>query len=350
MKKNYYINPEIEVLAAMDLPEYPRRDVADYAEKRAAYMAARDRVHEQACRVVETGIHIMETIPYCHVEMTETLFHKVFGISISVMTGKLDGMRSINSAVTENILCLEKMQIPGMICRACYAETLLSGRKGLRDNTELNGRILSAAVIPTHLWPFLLGDSIFRIESFADVSSVTHARNYLNLIKHNPHVKFGIWTKNAVLWKIALLKEGHGILYIPRNASFGISSRHVNQPENIDAIKAKFPFVNFVFTVYDLAFAAENNVAITCGGRHCIDCQVCYDANENDGITIVNELLKSHQTIAKNAFRDRRKTFKINLKHNAGTGKPVTITYYNDAAAAVLAYIDTQVKKGVIAV
>ena len=345
MKK--YINPEIEILSNMDMPAFPRRGAADYSEKLAAYMAAREKVKAQARRVVAAGVAIMASVPYCHATMTETLFQSVFGISFSVMTGKLEHIRSINSAVTENPICLDRMQQPGTICGECYAETLLSGRKGLRDNTELNGRILSAAVIPAEYWPVLAFDTIFRIESFADVSNVTHAVNYINFMVRNSSVKFGVWTKNPALWAMALKSAGGDYLRMD-NVSFGVSSRCINKRDDVAAIKKRFPFVNFIFTVYDLYEAANNDIDITCGGRKCIECRVCYEANEAGDVVIVNELLKSHQTVARNAFHDRRRVFKLNLKHNAGGNKPEKVKLMNHAAESMLAYIDKLVARGVV--
>ena len=351
MKKNYYINPEIEVLAAMNLPAFPEKTDPDFRVKFAAYQAAKDAITMQARRVVAAGITIMETIPYCNVPVSEDLFRRVFGISISVMSedDKLAGLRSINSAVTENVTCLFRMQCKETVCSHCYAAGILAFRKGLKDNTELNGRILQAAEIPVRFWPVIL-DRYFRIESFADVANTTHARNYCNFMRKNIQCDFAAWTKNPAFWDRAMRTED-GAYCVPANCSFVLSSRVLNRPEDGKKVREMFPWIDAIFTVFSLDYAADNNVQITCGGRKCRDCMKCYTAKDHsaDGVIYVHELLKVHQKVARRAFYDRRKVFRITIGKTA-ENKPVQKTYYHNAAAAVLAYIDAQVKRGMIAV
>ena len=351
MKKNYFINPEIEVLAGMNLPAFPEKSDPDFRAKFAAYQAAKDAITMHARRVVAAGIQIAESVPYCHVPMTEDLFRRIFGISISVMSedDKLAGLRSLNSAVTENVTCLFRMQCKETVCAHCYAAGILAFRKGLKDNTELNGRILQAAEIPVKYWPVIL-DRYFRIESFADVANTIQARNYCNFMRRNLDTDFAVWTKNPAFWDRAMRDEKGGYT-IPANCSFVLSSRVLNRPEDGKKVREMFPWIDAIFTVFDLSFAADNNVQITCGGRKCRDCMKCYRAKDNsaDGVIYVNELLKVHQKVAKRAFWDRRKVFSITTGKTA-ENKPIKVTYRHDAAAAVLAYIDDQVAKGVIAV
>ena len=339
-----YINPEIQILKNMSIPDFPVKDDPAFREKFTEYMNAKKAINEQAKRVVRVGREIANCVPYCHMIMTEDLFEKIFGISISVMHGKLEGLRSLNSAVTENMTCLFRMQDAHTVCANCYAVGMLKCRKGLKDNTELNGRILQAAIIPMEYWP-RINDLVFRIESFADVSSIVHAMNYIHFMRRNENTIFGVWTTNAGFWDVAIKRIGR-----PKNTSFILSSRVLNRPEDAEQTKARFPWVNAIFTVFSLNFAADNNVQITCGGRRCVDCMVCYNSKDADNVVMVHELLKSHQTVARNAYHKRPSVIRVNIGKGIDKRQPVKKTYYNHAAAAVLAYIDSQVEKGVIAV
>lgn len=291
-----YLNPYI-----MDLRNYPFTDprtmAAEDVEKQQAEIAA------LAKKVVDTGAMMRRTIPYKGMPMTEDLFAALFGIRFTIHSDgtKMAMFRSLSSSVLENLICLHRMANKDNVCFFCYSEGLSNYRKGLKANTLYNGRIFRNALIPQDCMPYL-PYLFFRIESFGDAANVTHARNYLRLAKANGHCKIGCWTKNPGLYAMAIRHESR-----PENMSFGLSSRKLNTIEDVEKIARLFPFIDFIFTVFSLDYAAENNVTIMCGGRRCIDCRACYTAHERrDGRPlIVNELLKSDQTRAKSMFRAR---------------------------------------------
>ena len=127
-----------------------------------------------------------------------------------------------------------------------------------------------------------LNDLIFRFESFGDLRNVIQVENYFNIVKENPRVSFGWWTKNPRFID-EYLKAGNEK---PENVRIGVSSLFVNMPiQN----KRYSYFTDFVFTVYSPDYIENNRIEINCGGRHCLTCQNCY---RKEGAAIVNEKLK----------------------------------------------------------
>ena len=225
--------------------------------------------------------------------LTITEFEAYTGIMFShSMTGKLDGVLSLSTSCACNNRCIARMKNPDLICSDCFAVDTQSNYKGVFENTSLNAAILSKEVLPLSLWPVLDTD-ILRIESFGDVINVTHALNYINLTYQNPKTTVTAWTKNPDIWVKAFKKVGK-----PHNLIFGISSDKKN---TVMEIKPEYkPYVNFVFTVYELDFLLDNGINpetfINCGGRSCRGCMKCYNEifmRTNAGPVYISELLKA---------------------------------------------------------
>ena len=222
-------------------------------------------------------------------QLSRAEFREYFGISVNAMSGKLDGVPAVGSSQAESAGCQALAADPDKICSHCYAAALLALRAGLAKNLQRNGRILRAAEIPAMYWPDLLVN-MARVESFSDCQSVTMATNYCHLADAQTG-RVGVWTKFPGWYDAAFKLRGGK----PANMSIGISSAYLNQ--QAAALPA---WADFVFTVYDLQTAAADRVAITCGGRKCRECRVCYNADHTrGGVTVVNELLKSQQLSAR---------------------------------------------------
>ena len=102
----------------------------------------------------------------------------------------------------------------------------------------------------------------------------------------NPGVNFTIWSKNPGIIQ-QCINNG---LQLSNNLIIGLSSLYLNTPE-IDKAK-KYPFIRFLFTVYDDQFIKDNNIVINCGAKHCITCGICYKylhEYKNGGLMIINE-------------------------------------------------------------
>ena len=225
--------------------------------------------------------------------LTIAEFEAFTGIMFShSMTGKLDGVLSLSTSCACNNRCIARMKNPDLICSDCFAVDTQSNYKGVFENTALNAAILSKEILPVSLWPVLDTD-ILRIESFGDVINVVHAINYINLAYANPDTTVTAWTKNPDLWVKAFKKVGK-----PHNLIFGVSSDRKNE---VMEIKPEYrPYVNFVFTVYELDFLLEKGVNpeafINCGGKSCRGCMKCYNEifmRTNAGPIYISELLKA---------------------------------------------------------
>lgn len=179
-------------------------------------------------------------------------------------SGKMRGMASLSTPCLINPRCEKNSKIKGSICSHCYARRFLSFRRNMNDPLERNFQILNRKVYDVEEFP-KLNVAFFRIEAFGDVASVTQARNYIRLIKRNPYVRFGWWTKNPDLLKKAIEIEGK-----PDNVNIMLSSIYLNKPTN-----TRYPFIDSVFTVYEKGKCD----CINCGSRSCLNCLQCYLPN-----------------------------------------------------------------------
>ena len=180
-------------------------------------------------------------------------------------TGKMEGMASISTPVSCNGRCAKNAQIPGSICEACYAARMMKMYPALESCLKENFKVLTKRLLEPEELP-LLNYALFRIESFGDISNVIQAQNYLRLIKTNPHVHFGWWSKNCDILAKAISREGK-----PENVQIVRSSLMVNKP-----VRKGYWFVDSVFTVYDKKYAEQRGIEINCGKRKCLECRKCY--------------------------------------------------------------------------
>lgn len=193
-------------------------------------------------------------------------------------TGKMRGMYSISTSCKLNQRCARNAEVKGSICEKCYAQRMASMYKNMEAPLANNFKILTKEIVPMEKLPFI-NACYFRIESFGDLSTVIQARNYIRLIKKNPHVFFGWWTKNPDLLKKAIEIEGK-----PENVKIIRSSMFVNKPQ-----KPGYDFVDAVFTVYDEDTIKAKEININCGARSCLTCGKCY---RKGGDVYINEKLK----------------------------------------------------------
>ena len=199
---------------------------------------------------------------------------------------KMDGMYSLSTCPTLNYLCVLRSHVDGLICKHCYSVTMNKRFKNLRKKLEKNTYFLTMSVIDYDCIPYL-NYLLFRLESFGDLQNEIQAVNYLNLIRKNPQTAFAWWTKNPKFIADALDTLG---IEKPSNVQIIFSSPCLNHSVNIDVLKAVFPFIDKVFTVFDKEFLKEfPNITINCGSRHCKECQNCY---HDGGNVQVNELVK----------------------------------------------------------
>lgn len=196
------------------------------------------------------------------------------------MSGKMAGIPSISTSCLENPICNARRKDGNSICAHCFAAATLDRYKAAGVAMANNYHLLTENILPAELLPVFANVAIVRIESFGDVANVTHALNYLHIVKANPTVMFAWWSKNMNIIKQAIEIDGGK----PENVILVDSSAKLNvekTPEN--------EYVDKVFTVYDAATIERENINVNCGARCCATCRNCYSKSS---ATIVNEKLK----------------------------------------------------------
>lgn len=180
-------------------------------------------------------------------------------VHLSVMTGKLDGFRAINTNTVTNPFCL-KMKESDTICGKCYSHRMLNTfRKSCQPSFQRNSELLSEAVLtvlPT------INDRVFRFHGHGELINATHLENLYLIAEHNPLTTFSLWTKQS---KLVL--------------------NHRQRPDNFIVIYSN-PQIDRVRDVpkgFDKVFnnvtgEAESN----CTGQQCKDCLLCYTKGGTD--------------------------------------------------------------------
>lgn len=169
------------------------------------------------------------------------------------------------------------------ICGLCFADRQQDNFPTMQDPLRRNFEIWNNGIVHPD-WLPVINALWFRLESFGDYGSVNSAKNADNIMKKNPAVYFGVWTKNPKYFDAVYQGNADNV---PKNASFIYSSQFINRKARIPA-KYKY-FLKMTFTVYTQEYASANNVKINCGARACLACLKCYTKNN---IMDIAELLK----------------------------------------------------------
>ena len=206
-------------------------------------------------------------------------------LHITTHSGKLTGMHSISTSVALNPICAERSKNPNSICHKCYAARYVGMRKGLREALERNTAELTAVM--SLLEMPCINDRLFRFESFGDVQNAIQAANYYGIALKNGETTFSAWTKNVEYYEYA---HEH-FRRKPENFILIYSDPIINghSDEWYEAFFAAHPLVDKIFVVYDKEHAPA--VAINCGARRCLECQICYH-KDKFGARIIREVLK----------------------------------------------------------
>lgn len=202
-------------------------------------------------------------------------------------TGKMAGMYSLSTSCTLNKYCLERAKNPDSICADCFAQSMFCNPwyKWALRRCEHNTKVLTESILDADDLPLINAHS-FRFESFGDLQNTVQVINYFNICNLNPRVMFALWTKNPFIIANAI-REGYAK---PDNLIIIYSSPIKNKAVSLEKIKAVFPFIDKVFTVWSTEDkAAAAGVKINCGARACMKCLRCYTKG---GDNVISELLK----------------------------------------------------------
>ena len=198
-------------------------------------------------------------------------------VHISVMTGKLQGLRAVSTNTTTNPYCIKQNASGGAdnICTKCYSHKMLGTyRKNMAPALQRNSDLLSTRVLSPNEIPFL-PDAFLRINAHGELINATHLQNIVAIAKHNAHCNVVLWTKrNDIVAKyFADNEKPANLLLIYSNSK-------------IDHIMPKPPkHFNKTFNnvMGDNELERQN-----CTGQKCMDCMLCY--TKNDVTTIVERV------------------------------------------------------------
>ena len=197
---------------------------------------------------------------------------------VSVMSGKLQGMRAYNVNTLSNLFCqaMHSTDREDSICSKCYSFSMLQGhRKNCVPRFQQNSEILSE---PLEIIP-VINDATFRFDGHGELINYTHLVNYHRIAVENPWCTFSLWTKRKVL--IAKYHKEH---VQPKNLIFIYSNPWV------DAIVREIPkgFDKVFNNVTKGSHRQEQN----CTGQKCIECRQCYTLPSQSKFNVVVEEVK----------------------------------------------------------
>lgn len=196
-------------------------------------------------------------------------------LQITTGSGKMDGIRSLNTNPLENEFC-KAMRKTDAICSKCYSAWFLEHiykYSCVKPWTE-NGRLLSTLPLEEIGTPYVY-DDVFRIHSHGELINGLHAENIIKIAKKNRNTLFVLWTKRANL----LPKK------IPKNLKIIKSNPQIDKP--INEVPEGF---HGIFNVFTKEYANKNNIDINCEGK-CRQCMKCYDRKHSAGI--INEIIRN---------------------------------------------------------
>ena len=197
-------------------------------------------------------------------------------LRISKCSGKLAGLKSLNTNPLTNSFCNRMAKNNKNICSVCYSRWFVNG---VYNHTcykpwENNAKILEKPLkdIPK------INTIYFRFNAHGELINRINAINYYTIAEENPKVKFALWTKRVNLVKGLDKPDNLNLIF----STPQINCKRIKIPKGFDK----------VFSVYSKEYA-EN---INCGAVSCFDCAICYKKND---IVFINETLRKGIKYAK---------------------------------------------------
>lgn len=197
---------------------------------------------------------------------------------------KMQDISSLNTAVHLNKYCKARAKNARTICAHCFAVELQKVYKNMSAAYAKNTEILTTQIIPAEYIPQIKTKSgLFRFEAFGDLNNWIQFANYCNIAAANTNIHFAIWTKNPQIIAESLRND----VVIPDNMQIIYSSPFMNT--KFAPVK-RYPFINKIFTVYNLEYINEHKITVNCGAKSCATCRKCY--TKSAGIEYINEQIK----------------------------------------------------------
>jgi len=202
-------------------------------------------------------------------------------IHISIMTGKLDGLRAISTNTRTNDYCIKQNASgdPNNICTKCYSHTMLSSyRKNMQPALQRNSDALSAAPLAPDAIPRIL-DAVFRFDAHGELINDTHLSNLCAIATRNPRTSFALWTKRNDIVSKHFRSNPKPINLILIYSNPKISNIMRKPPRYFDR-------------TFNNVLEHEHVEQQNCTGQKCADCLLCY--TPGNGVTTIVEKVKKY--------------------------------------------------------
>jgi len=206
-------------------------------------------------------------------------------VHLSVMTGKLKGIKALSTTCVINSECLRAMNDPSSPCYQCFAAKTAAQYNSLREHLENNYLILNSRELSTNeckaICKGLKGRNRtkVRLEPFGDVGTVQQALNYVKIMNVGKEygLTFGVWTKLPHVWA-----QAFNIASKPTNMIFQYSAPSLNQTD-IPIIRA-YDFFDNAFIVCDTDKYNDVKAQLQADNRQIHECQCAAGSCHNDDI------------------------------------------------------------------
>lgn len=200
---------------------------------------------------------------------------QTFGIT-NEMSGKMEGMYSLNTSANINPFCLKMRECAGVICKSCYTKGKEKMHTACHTAWVNNYHVLSENVLKDRELP-IINQQVFRFDAHGELVNRIHYKNLIKIAEANPRTMFALWTKH-----LAVINAG-GLIRLDNLIN-------VFSVYNLNETKPKRPKgFDKVFAVYSRPFIREHaDIKINCA-KSCNDCRLCYEKND---VPRVNELIK----------------------------------------------------------
>ncbi len=202
-------------------------------------------------------------------------------IHISIMTGKLDGLRAISTNTRTNEYCIKQNASgdPNNICTKCYSHTMLSSyRKNMQPALQRNSDALSAAPLAPDAIPRIL-DAVFRFDAHGELINDTHLSNLCAIATRNPRTSFALWTKRNDIVSKHFRSNPKPVNLILIYSNPKISNIMRKPPRYFDR-------------TFNNVLEHEHVEQQNCTGQKCADCLLCY--TPGNGVTTIVEKVKKY--------------------------------------------------------
>lgn len=208
----------------------------------------------------------------------------LYSLTSGSESGKMHDFTMITTSCLYNPLCIARHENDDLVCYYCYARAQLEHQKTFREKRLFNSIFYSEYELSFDDIPMIYTiNNVLRFESHGDYINELHAKNHYMIALKNKHLHCGLWTKNP--WFFSNLDK-------PNNVKFVVSTDKLNVDitlHDLESIKAKYPYVDKLFSVYSKDYITDHNIDVNCGGNDCMNCLTCY---LSDDVNLIYEQLK----------------------------------------------------------